>query len=270
MKTAADRLASDLEASSGPLLVITGAGVSRASGIRTFRGSEPDAVWKTSDMEMATRSYFRKDPVGQWQWYLNRFEALDAADPNPAHLSIARLESWQISRGRQFLLVTQNIDTLHERAGSERLIKVHGSADRLRCVRDGCPNASPKGSIERRRGDLAAFRDRPDLDTLPRCPLCKDLLRVHVLLFDELYEDHADYRFRDVVSAAWEAERMIFVGTSFAVGITDLLLRAARERSAPVCSIDPARDRAPFGFEIEELPYEADKFLPRVVEKLTG
>jgi NAD-dependent deacetylase len=270
MKSAPDVLAAELERNDGPLLIVTGAGVSRASGIRTFRGSEPDAVWKTSDMEMATRRYFQKDPVEQWKWYLSRFEAVDAAEPNPAHVAIAEIERWHTARGGRFLLVTQNIDTLHERAGSVRLIKVHGSADRLRCVRDGCPNASPRGSIARQRGDLEAFRDRPGLDTLPRCPLCHDLLRVHVLLFDELYEDHLDYRFRDVVNEAWMAERMLFIGTSFAVGITDLLLRAARERAIPVFSIDPAGSRAPLGFDVTDLPHEADVLLPRVVDRITG
>ena len=99
MDEAVDNLAEALgKLEDGLLLVVTGAGVSRASGIATFRGTEPDAVWKQSDVSLATFDYFRRDPVGQWQWYLKRFEALRAARPNAAHRALAALERWQLRR----------------------------------------------------------------------------------------------------------------------------------------------------------------------------
>ena len=126
----------DLE--TGLLAVVTGAGISQASGIPTFRGTDPEAVWRQSDMAMATFDYFLRDPVGQWQWYLKRFETVKEARPNPAHRALVDLERWHTGRGGSFALVTQNIDTLHEAAGSSRMIKIHGTSDRIRCSQVGC------------------------------------------------------------------------------------------------------------------------------------
>lgn len=223
------------------LLVVTGAGVSTASGIPTFRGSEPGAVWRQHDVELATYDYFRRDPVGQWRWYLERFSKVDEARPNPAHRGLRDLETHLAARGVDFLLVTQNIDCLHETAGSERLIKVHGTSDRLRCAADGaCALAAPRGSLPREAVDLEAFRAAPSRETLPRCPRCAGPLRAHVLFFDEFYTGHVDYRFGEVERAAATARAVLFAGTSFAVGVTDLVLRRALARRRPVVSIDPA------------------------------
>jgi NAD-dependent deacetylase len=262
--------ASALEISSGPILVVTGAGISSASGIPTFRGSDPEAVWKVSDVELATRSYFESDPVGQWSWYLKRFEAVDSARPNPAHEALVTLEKWQVGRGGRLLLVTQNIDTLHEAAGTENLIKIHGSSDRLRCVRPGCENAAPGGSVARAEIDLDSFREDPSTRTLPRCPECGDLLRAHVLFFDEYYQEHEDYRFHDVLAAADEASLVLFVGTSFSVGITDIVLTTAYQRRTPTFSVDPGGSQAPGIYNVTAIEEPAETLLPRAVELLTG
>lgn len=223
------------------LLVVTGAGVSTASGIPTFRGSEPEAVWRKHDVELATYDYFRRDPVGQWRWYLERFSKVDEARPNPAHRGLSDLEAQLTGYGVDFLLVTQNIDCLHEAAGSERLIKVHGTSDRMRCAADGsCALAAPRGSLPRDEVDLEAFRNAPSRETLPACPRCGGPLRAHVLFFDEFYTGHVDYRFAEVERAAARARAVLFVGTSFAVGVTELVLRQALARRRPVVSIDPA------------------------------
>src|SRR5436190_24283317 len=91
------------------IVVVTGAGVSLASGIPTFRGSDPGAVWATDVTELGTRAYFERDPVGSWQWYLSRFDRVLPAKPNAAHHALAALERWQVGRGGEFLLVSQNI-----------------------------------------------------------------------------------------------------------------------------------------------------------------
>lgn len=260
------------------LLVVTGAGVSTASGIPTFRGSDPGAVWHHHDVELATSEYFRRDPVGQWRWYLERFASVDAALPNPAHEALRDLEALLVERGVDFLLVTQNIDCLHESAGSRRLIKVHGSSDRLRCAADqACELAAPYGSLPRRQVELERFRRRPERDTLPRCPSCGGLLRAHVLFFDEYYTGHADYRFDDVERAAATAQMVLFAGTSFAVGVTDLILRQALARHRPMVSIDPAGlppHLAPYrrGSEpgLVALSEPAESALPALVRKLSS
>lgn len=270
MTKSSDLLAGAIDDSQGLILVVTGAGISSASGIPTFRGTDPDAVWNVSDVEMATRRYFEADPVGQWSWYLKRFEAVDRARPNPGHDALVDLERWHAGRGGHFVLVTQNIDTLHEEAGTRNLIKVHGTSDRLRCVGSGCENAAPRGSVVREQVDLDSFRAQPSDDTLPRCPSCGKLLRAHVLFFDEYYQEHDDYRFSEVTRAAEEASLVLFIGTSFSVGITEILLRAAYARRTPAFSIDPGGGRAPASYGVTTIEEAAEAVLPDTVRLLTG
>lgn len=252
----------------GLLYVVTGAGISAASGIPTFRGPEPDAVWKVSDVEMATHDYFQREPVNQWLWYLKRFESVESARPNPAHDALVTLEQWQTRRGGGFQVVTQNIDTLHEAAGSNRLIKIHGTSARLRCSRLGCANGAPQGSIDRDGVAVDSFRANPSLETLPRCCACGAPLRAHVLFFDEYYQDHVDYGFDEAMDIAGTAGLFLFVGTSFSVGITDLILRIAAERNAPSFSIDPLGTPPPF-FPVIHLAEAAEELLPEVAASVS-
>ncbi|MEZ4448225.1 MAG: Sir2 family NAD-dependent protein deacetylase [Nannocystaceae bacterium] len=248
------------------LLVVTGAGVSLASGIPTFRGADPGAVWAQDIMELGTEAFFRQDPVSSWRWYLQRFGALADARPNPAHEAIAALERWQVGRGRLFLLVTQNVDGLHDRGGSERVVHVHGRADRVRCSRRGCAHGAPSGTLPRDAADQAAFLAAPSLETLPRCPACGAILRQHVLWFDEYYQGHRDYEIDRVLRGAKAASMILFVGTSFAVGVTDLILERALARGRPIFSIDPAA-RAPHR-QVKVLAAPAEEALPELCRRL--
>jgi NAD-dependent deacetylase len=252
----------------GRLLIVTGAGISHASGIATFRGSDSGAVWRRDDLELATVGYFLRDPVGQWSWYLERFRAVEGAQPNPGHRALADLERLAEQRGGRTTLVTQNIDTLHEAAGTRRLIKVHGSSDRLRCARTGCSNGAPKGSIPRRGEHFAAFAADPQQAHLPTCAVCGSLLRAHVLFFDEYYQEHQDYRFEEVLAAAESADLVLFVGTSFSVGITDLLLRAVYRRAVPAYSIDPGATAGARPPGVRTLAQRAEEILPATVRSL--
>ena len=233
------------EIDSGYLVVVTGAGVSLASGIPTFRGTDPDAVWKRDVTELGTNRYFEEDPAGSWSWYTSRFDIVLDKRPNPAHLALAAIERWQVARGGQFLLVTQNVDPLHERAGSERLVKVHGSSDRVRCSRHGCVYGAPRGSLPRADIDMGAFKAEPVAANVPRCPSCGSLLRQHVLWFDEFYDEHRDYQWDRVVDAAQSMDTCLFVGTSFSVGVTDLFLRGGLMTGRPMLAIDPGSAESP-------------------------
>lgn len=228
-----------LAARGSSIVVTTGAGISLASGIPTFRGQDPGAVWKRDVTELGTFRYFCEDPAGSWRWYMSRFERVFAARPNPAHQALVEMQAWQRAAGGDLLLITQNIDTLHEQAGSLDLVKVHGSADRVRCAREGCRLGAPAGSLARAEVDLDAFARDPVVGNLPRCPACGALLRQHVLWFDECYDSHADYQWNRVCAAAASAELFVFVGTSFSVGVTALLVESALSRGKPVFSIDP-------------------------------
>ena len=256
------------ELGTGYLLVVTGAGISAASGISTFRGSDPEAVWRQNDVRMATYDYFVRDPVRQLEWYLDRFEKALGAKPNPAHRALVDLEQWVASQGGQFRLVTQNIDTLHELAGSRDLIKVHGTLDRLRCSKSGCDNAAPTGSLPLPLDQIERFRRAPSETVLPRCPDCGSILRAHVLFFDEHYFEHADYRFPEVEIAGSRANLIVFVGTSFSVGVTDVLVRSGLENRAKLFSIDPAAGRARYP-GMGEIQGRAEIILPTVVGELT-
>lgn len=251
------------EAGRGLILVVTGAGVSLASGIPTFRGSDPGAVWKRDLTELATLDYFNRDPVGSWRWYLERFDTVLGKRPNPAHRAIAAVERWQVGRGGRFLLVTQNIDTLHEQAGSLQMVKVHGTADRVRCSRDGCVHGAPGGSLPRDGVDVASFLAEPGRETLPRCPACSSVLRQHVLWFDEYYQSHSDYQWERVGRAVEEMHVALCAGTSFSVGVTETVLQAAFWTGIPVLSIDPgAAIQASRG--LTSLRAKAEELLPRV------
>ncbi len=268
MEDLARRLADEIEALEGALLTVTGAGISLASGIPTFRGSDSEAIWKQSDMELATFDYFRRDPVGQWRWYVERFRKVEGAEPNAAHRALAELERWQEGRRRRFLLVTQNIDTLHERAGSRSMVKVHGTSDRVRCSRTGCPNGAPAGSLPRQEFDFRPFVEDPRLEHIPRCPRCNSLLRAHVLFFDEFYQEHRDYQFQRVQEAADNAALVLFVGTSLSVGVTDLILQAARFRGVPAILVDP--QPPPAGSGLLHLGAPAEELLPTVHARLAA
>lgn len=245
----------------GPLIV-TGAGVSLASGIPTFRGTDPGAVWSNDVMTNGTLSYFHRNPVASWQWYLSRLTSLgeEKPQPNDAHKAIVEWERKVRARGDDFLLVTQNVDTLHEQAGSKDFIKVHGSNDRVRCSRRGCKNGAPKGTLPLHRPaykesgyrwipnpatdvDVWKFYEKPSFETLPRCPICHALVRPHVLWFDEAYLDHVDYEwYRLVQYAKKTASEIWFIGTSLEVLVTSELLSIGRERGLPIHMLNPVLD----------------------------
>jgi NAD-dependent deacetylase len=261
--TAADpthQLAEALQAG-GPTLVLTGAGVSLASGIPTFRGTDAGAVWATTVMARATLQHFVREPADSWAWYRERHGQVLAARPNPAHRALVDLERWQAGRGERVQLVTQNIDLLHEAAGSRALVKVHGSIDRARCAGRSCPAAEttvPTSSL-----DFSAFDARPDTATVPRCAACGALMRPHVLWFDEHYGSHPDYGWDSVLDACDAMRLVIAIGTSFSVGVTDLVAGEAGRRGIPLFVVDP-QGPSITGRRIIGVRDKAEDVLPRV------
>lgn len=264
----AARLSEGLAAARGKyLVVVTGAGISLASGIPTFRGTDKDAVWNKDVTELGTYRFFRQNPVESWLWSHRVFGATLNARPNPAHFALAEIETKQLAGGGRFLLITQNIDTLHEAAGSRELVKVHGSVDRYRCASPlGCSNGAPSGTLPAAEVDFSAFLADPAFERLPRCRICGDLLRRHVLWFDEYYNEHDDYQWPRVQDAAQRMEALLFVGTSFSVGVTEMFLQAALFSRVPVFSLDPSGFRP--HHRLEALPAKAEELLPLVSARL--
>jgi NAD-dependent deacetylase len=263
------RLVAAIDAARGLIVVLTGAGISLASGIPTFRGSDPGAIWARDVTELATLRYYTSDPVGSWRWYRKRFLGVLAAHPNPAHQALAALERWHARRRRDFLLVTQNIDTLHERAGSTRVVKVHGSADRCRCADPACRLGAVE-SIALDDVDFAEFDRSPRVESIPACPACGGPVRPHVLWFDELYVSHADYQWHVVEAAAPRIRLLVCAGTSLAVGVTSFLQSAAAEAGAPVFLVDPGERPRDAHRSMVHVRARAEELLPEACALLTG
>jgi NAD-dependent deacetylase len=267
MDDASKRLVAAIEAERGLIVVLSGAGISLASGIPTFRGSDPGAIWARDITELATLRYFVSDPVGSWRWYRERFLRVLAARPNPAHRALATLERWQAMRRGGFLLVTQNIDTLHERAGSTRVVKVHGSADRCRCADPAC-RLGAIDSIALGDVDFDEFDREPRIEAIPSCPACGASVRPHVLWFDEYYTSHADYQWHFVEAAARRLRLLVCVGTSLAVGVTSFLQSAAAGADAPVFLVDPGERPRDAHRSIIHVRAKAEELLPEVCTAL--
>ncbi len=245
-------------------LIVTGAGLGVASGLPTFRGSEPDAIWSDEVLERGTSSYFVRDPLDSWLWYLDRFRRLDGAEPNESHHALVRWEGL----GGRFLLVTQNIDGLHRAAGTQSLVEVHGRADRVRCTNPTCANAAPRGTLARPDDVLARLRRSRSESDLPTCPECGALLRPHVLWFDERYDGHRDYRIDEVLRFAKAADAIVFAGTSFSVGVTDMILDTGLRRGAQMVSVDPS-GRSPHR-RVSVIGEPAEVALPHLVSRIAA
>jgi NAD-dependent deacetylase len=187
----------DLIRSRQPCVVLTGAGISTESGIPDFRS--PSGIWRQYDpMEYATISAFRRDPVKVWEFYALRLRALTGAEPNAGHRALARLER----RGLVRAVVTQNIDGLHQRAGSHDVIEVHGSIRSASCL--AC----------RTRVSLAEVVEALEAATAPPCPQCGEILKPDVVMFGELLPvDAIDRAF----ALAAEAGLLLVVGSSLEV-----------------------------------------------------
>jgi NAD-dependent deacetylase len=223
---------------SGLLVVLTGAGISAESGIPTFRG--PEGYWKVGSrnyrpMELATWEAFQQMPEEVWRWYLYRRSVCRAAAPNPAHRALVDAEQ---RLGDRFLLVTQNVDGLHRRAGSDpaRMFEIHGNLDLWRCADDCRDGARPATITLGDRFDKDTALTPEDLRAL-RCD-CGGWRRPHVLWFDESYDEPL-FRYESTLAAMERAALLLVVGTSGATSLPAHMCQRAAERDLPFVVIDP-------------------------------
>ena len=224
----------------GRVVALTGAGISAESGIPTFRGEE--GYWSVGSRhyrpeELATWARFACDPDLVWPWYLYRLAVCRQAEPNTGHLALVTLQQALADR---FVLVTQNVDGLHLRAGSDpaRTWEIHGNIAYFRCAADCQGGTWPAPAALRtfRVGDRVEARDRPQLV----CPRCGGGARPHVLWFDETY-DEEHYRFHSSLQAACDCDLLLIIGTSGATNLPSQMAHAALNRGALIVDINPAR-----------------------------
>jgi NAD-dependent deacetylase len=232
------------------VFVLTGAGVSAESGLGTFRDKKGEGIWAKFDpMKLATPEAFARNPGEVLAFYDLRRRNLLNAKPNAAHFALARLEGKLSQRGGSLTLVTQNIDDLHERAGSDRVVHMHGELLKARC-----------GACEAVR----LWRD--DLTVADSCPACgrTATLRPHVVWFGEMPLE------MDVIDRALrKADLFVAIGTSGAVYPAAGFVGEARAYGLATCEINlEAADNADL-FDEQRLG-PASEMVPTWVEELIG
>jgi NAD-dependent deacetylase len=225
--------------------VLTGAGVSAESGLPTFRDALTGLWARYRPEDLATPEAFERDPATVWAWYRMRRRAALAAEPNPAHLALVRLESLV----PRFTLITQNVDGLHRRAGSREVVELHGDLTRARCSREGT-------AVER-------WEEPADGAEPPRCEGCGAYLRPDVVWFGEALPEQALHRAR---AAAYDCEVFLSVGTSNVVEPAASLPWLSAAQGAIVAVVNTSMDGQRAGAGIHHLTGPAARVLQELVE----
>lgn len=220
--------------------VLTGAGISAESGIPTFRGQ--GGLWRQYRPEdLATPEAFDADPKLVWEWYNWRRSLIAKAQPNPGHRALAQLEE----RVPEFCLITQNVDGLHERAGSRMVVRLHGDIWTLRCTHCG----------------LSCKNEDPELGELPPRCACGGLQRPGVVWFGENLPAECWQR---AEKASRAAEVFLVVGTSAVVMPAAGLAAVAKNAGARVIEVN-ADDTPLSGWVDASLRGPAGKILPELL-----
>ena len=231
-------------AQSGTIVILTGAGISAESGLATFRG--PDGLWEGHRVEdVCTPEAFARDAGFVHRFYDMRRAALDGIEPNAAHLALARLDrEWP----GELLIVTQNVDDLHERAGARRVLHMHGELRSAWCL--ACDTRAPwTGPL----GDA------------PACPACGDrALRPDIVWFGEI-----PYEMERIEAALARADRFVSIGTSGAVYPAAGFVRAARAYGAETLELNLEASAGSFAFD-ETRRGPASLLVPAWVDEVLG
>ena len=195
------------------IVFVTGAGMSQESGIPTFRGK--DGLWRNYDaMKLATIDAFYDDPKLVWEWYNERRSNIFAAEPNPGHKAVAELEKYV-----KVIVLTQNIDGLHQKAGSSEVLELHGSIVKIKCT-------------------VCDFRDEIMAEFSQIPPLCKcgNILRPDVVWFGESLPQDV---WQKAMIYASQCDLMIIAGTSLVVSPANTLPLYAKQNDAILVEVNP-------------------------------
>lgn len=233
-------------ARSKTITVLTGAGVSKESGIPTFREAQT-GLWKRyNPEELATPQAFLRDPQLVWEWYEWRRSLISQAKPNPGHIALVEFSRQYPT----FTLVTQNVDGLHQQAGSREVIELHGNIMRNKCFDEGVVVDSwvEDGSVP------------------PKCPNCQSMLRPDVVWYGEGLPSTV---VESAFEASLEAEVFLSVGTSSLVQPAAALPLYARQNGAVVVEVNP--DQTPLTHLADYvIPHPSGEALPELVRRVWG
>lgn len=233
------------------IVILTGAGVSKESGVPTFRDAI-DGLWSKYDpQQLATKEAFQANPKLVWDWYEYRRGLVRQAQPNPGHLALAELEK----RFPELILITQNVDDLHEQAGSRNIIHLHGNIAQSKCFFD-CQGSPTLIDVSQITWDQT--------NGPPPCPYCGRWVRPDVVWFGEMLPANA-------LDAAYNASRsadlMLVIGTSGMVEPAAGLPRLARQTGAKVIEMNP--DATPLTRYADlKLSGASGVILPQLIEAL--
>lgn len=224
--------------------VLTGAGISAESGVPTFRGAE--GLWnKFRPEELANFDAFIRNPRLVWEWYNYRRHLIETVNPNRGHIALARMEE----AIDDFTLATQNVDNLHRRAGSKRVLELHGNITHSYCVDCGTKEDHPDFSDERR---------------IPRCKSCGGLVRPAVVWFGEMLPQDV---YEEAERAAQRCDLFVCVGTSALVYPAASLPLTAKQAGAYTLEINIERTEQSRIFD-ETLLGKAGEILPLVADSI--
>ena len=233
------------------VVVLTGAGISAESGVPTFR--DAGGLWEGYRVEeVATPEAYAARPDIVHAFYDARRAALHDVAPNPAHAALAELEA---ALGDDLLVVTQNVDDLHERAGSTRVLHMHGELRRARCTR--CSERNPW---------LGPLAPQAHPAGAPACPACQaaGTLRPDVVWFGEM-----PYRMNEIYAALREADLFVSIGTSGAVYPAAGFVQTARDLGAQTLELNLERSQGSHWFHETRLG-PASEVVPQWVEEMLG
>ena len=199
-------------------VVLTGAGISAESGIPTFRGK--DGLWnRYRPEELATPEAFARNPKLVWEWYAWRMGIVFSAKPSGAHKAIARMEKKGIIKA----VITQNVDDLHERAGSRNVLHLHGEIARIVCSNNECDYS-------------VRVKEPPGIDPLPECPECGSLLRPGVVWFGEALPAGVLHKSMELCG---KSDVILVVGTSAVVQPAASLPLMVKRNGGTIIEINP-------------------------------
>lgn len=222
------------------LCVLTGAGISADSGVPTFRGK--DGLWRNFRAEeLAIPQAFSNNPRLVWEWYNWRREIIATKSPNPAHYALAEVEK----RYKTFTLITQNVDGLHMKAGSSKVIEIHGNIWKTRCTVCGC---------------VSENYDVP-IDILPYCKSCNGLLRPHIIWFGESLDPED---ITQSMEALQDCGVLLVIGTSGVVQPAASFASIAKGAGAYVVEINIEEIPNSYGVD-ETLIGRASEVVPRLL-----